>query len=51
MGVYGIFKSNLYAKVANNKSQKIKIIIKHLKNNSVCQKEYFISKYDIKQKQ
>ena len=42
MGVYGIFKSNLYAKVANNRSQKNINNNKTLKNNSVCQKEDFI---------
>ena len=42
MGVYGIFKSNLYSKVANNKSQKNKSSKQQLNNNSVCQKEDFI---------
>ena len=42
MGVYGIFKSNLYAKVANNKNPKNKAH-KHIhSSNSICQKEDFI---------
>ena len=43
MGVYGIFKSNLYSKVANNKNKANKTENNINSNNySVCQKEDFI---------
>ena len=39
MGVYGIFKSNLYSKVANNRSQKNKSSKQHLNNNVFAKKK------------
>ena len=43
MGVYGIFKSNLYSKVANNKSkEKRKNNNLNANDSSCCQKEDFI---------
>ena len=47
MGVYGIFKSNLYSKVVNNKNKENKMNKEMNKNinpnnHSVCQKEDFI---------
>ena len=41
MGVYGIFKSNLFSKVANNKNKAQNNNIK-TNNYSICQKEDFI---------
>ena len=42
IGVYGIFKSNLYSKVANNKGKEFKNNNLNSNNFSCCQKEDFI---------